>query len=225
MKRLVILASLALAGTQVHAAGEFSHLDITYVMPDFELSGVDIDGDGNPDSLSGDGDGIGIEFATGFLGSSFLVIEHTARNIDSFEFNGSSAGSGGGDLDVKTTEFGLGYSMTLGESGALQPYGSISLYEFEVEGSSDDGFTLVLGAEFALNERLSLGGRYKQFNSSEDNSDGELSGFRLSATYALGPNLGLVLRYESLSADDDGANLDLDDIHFGVRVLFGSGDE
>lgn len=218
MKRLITLATLSLFAAGAHAAGEFGHLDITFVQPDLELSG---NVGGMPVNVDGDGDGIGIEFVTGFLGNSFFNVEHTARNID--EFNGESVQ---GDLDIKNTEFGLGYSYPLGESGALVPYASVNLYEFEIESSSEDGYSLVIGAEYALNDRIGLGGRYKVFKSNEDDSEDDISGFRLTGSYAITPVFGFVLRFENLTADtSDGGEFDVTDIHLGFRAIFGGGDD
>lgn len=227
MKRLITLATLSLFAAGAHAAGEFGHLDITFVQPDVEQFASD--GMGTSVALDGDGDGIGVEFVTGFLGNSFFSVEHTARNIDSGTITVTTPTdqfSGTPNSDYKNTEFGLGYGYPLGESGALTPYGAVNLYEFEVDGDSDDGYSLVVGAEFALNDRIGLGARYKLFKSNDDETDDDLSGFRVSGSYALTPVFGFVLRFESLSADgDNGGELDITDIHLGFRAIFGGGDD
>ena len=205
MKRLITLATLSLFAAGAHAAGDFSHLDITFLQSDLETQGGDTDGDG-----------IAVEFNNGFIGKTFFAIEHTARNYDT---NGSNI-----DTDVKLTEFGLGYKI-LGEESALQPYVGINFFNAQPSGSSDEGISGVIGARYALNERVSLGARYKQFKSDDsDAEDGD--GFRVSASYALTPVFGFVARYESLTLEPANTpEFDITEFSVGFRAIFGGGDE
>lgn len=197
MKRLLITAAMAGLATTAHAAPEaFSHLDLTFIQS-------------SSDNTDEDGDGIGVELNFRFGDSIFFNLDHTARNFDTPNSNQ--------DADVKITDVGLGYALHFGETQNLSPYFSISLTELQNGGISNDGYTLAAGARFDLNDRLNIDGRYRQF--SLDNADEDETAIRLSVSYALSSNFGLVLRYETFDESE------LDDIQFGVRALFGGGDE
>ena len=211
MKRLITLATLSLFAVGAQADGAFNHLDITYVMS-------------SADAFDDDGTGIGVEFNTTLGESIFFNVEHSAR-----EFEVSGAG-GTADVDFKNTDVGLGYALHLGEDGRLSPYLAVALTEVETSAliSTDtaaglasgslDGYSLAAGARYALNDRLDLGVRYRTFKFNEDNAEDETA-IRLDAAYALTPKFGLVLRFEQFDENE------IDDIHFGVRAIFGGGSD
>lgn len=209
MKRLITLAALSLFAFGAQANDTFSHLDLTFVQSD-------ADGD--------DGDGIGVEWNVTLGDSIFFNVEHSAR-----EFDGSGGGVSG-NADLKNTDIGLGYAFHLGEDGGLSPFLAIALTELEFSlllqdgmgagfgSASLDGYTLAAGVRYALNDRLGLGLRYRQFKFNENNADDETA-IRLSVSYALSQTFGVVLRFEQYE------ELEVDDLHLGVRARFGGSDD
>lgn len=206
MKRLITLVTLSLFAAGAHAAGEFSHLDITFLQSDLDAAGADTDGDG-----------IGVEFNGGFIGKTFFAIEHSARNYD--DPQGSSQ-----DFDLKLTEFGLGYKI-LEDEGAFAPYVGINLFNAQPAAGSDEGLSGVIGLRYALNDRIGLGARYKILKS--DDSDAEDgNGFRVTGSFALTPVFGFVARYEALTLEPAGSpEFDVTEFSVGFRAIFGGGDE
>lgn len=199
MKRLITLVTLSLFAAGANAAGEFSHLDITFLQSDLDAAGTDTDGDG-----------IGVEFNGGFLGKTFFVIEHTARNYD------DPAGTSQ-DLDLKLTEFGLGYKI-LGDEGGFMPYAGINFYNAQTGSSSDEGLSGQIGLRYGLSDRLSLDARYKVLKS-DDSDEEDNNSYRVGAAFALTPVFGLLARYESFSEDD----VDITEFSVGFRAIFGGG--
>lgn len=203
MKRLITIVTLSLFAAGAHAAGEFSHLDITFLQSDLDAPGAD-----------SDGDGIGVEFNGGFIGKTFFAIEHTARNFD--DPQGSNQ-----DLDFKLTEFGLGYKV-LGDEGGFMPYVGLNFFNSQISSASSEGISGQVGVRYGLNDRLSLDARYKLFKP-DDSSDDDVTSYRVGATFALTPVFGLLARYESFSGDD--VDFDVTEFSVGFRAIFGGGGE
>ncbi len=202
-KKLLALAALLVLPSAAFA-NEQGHIDGYYI----PSATIEID-DGGPD-IDGDGFGVKGMIPLGMTRSFFLTGEYQSNSYDD------------PDIDLDQLRLGGGWQTPLA-TGSLGVYGEY--INIDLDGSEADGFGVHGRLSFPVAPMVNIYGQvgYVQV---EDDDNAEFGGmeFLVGASVDFTPNIGAFIdfRQTNLDADDDSfaADMTLQDVRLGVRVLF-----